>query len=63
MIENLRQLDKFLETCAKYGVTEVNWGGVVAKLGPMPLTPEQIKEVNAPELTEEQLAFMAVDGI
>lgn len=63
MIDTVSQLNKFLETCAKYGVTEINWGGVVCKLGPMPLTAEQIKEVNAPELTDEQLAFMAVDGI
>ena len=63
MIENLKQLDKFLETCAKYGVTEINWGGVVCKLGPAPLTPEQIKEVNTPDLTDEQMAFLAVDGV
>lgn len=63
MIDDLKKLDKFLATCSKYGVTEITWGSVSCKLGPIPLTPDEIKELNTPELSDEQLAFLAVDGI
>jgi hypothetical protein len=62
MIDDLKKLDKFLSTCAKYGVTSVSWGGVTCTMGPMPLTVEQIKEANTPEPTDEEMAFYAVDG-
>lgn len=63
MIDDVKKLDKFLSICAKYGVTEITWGGVSCKLGPIPLTSEEIKELNTPDLTDEQMAFLAVDGV
>lgn len=63
MIDDLKKLEKFLSICSKNGVTEITWGGVICKLGPRPLTPDEIKEANSPELSEEQMAFLAVDGV
>lgn len=63
MIDDIKKLDKFLATCAKYGVTEISWGGVTCKLGPVPLTTEEIKEANTPDISDEQMAFLAVDGV
>lgn len=63
MIDDLKKLEKFLSICSKNGVTKINWGGVDCELGPRPLTTDEIKEANTPELSDEQLAFLAVDGV
>jgi len=63
VIDDLKKLEKFLGICSKNGVTKITWGGVVCELGPRPLTPDEIKEANESELSDEQLAFLAVDGV
>lgn len=62
MIENIKDLEKMLGICSKLGVTEITWGGVSCKIGTKPLTIKEIKEANAPEPTDEEMAFYAVDG-
>jgi hypothetical protein len=76
MVENLKDLEKFLKLIRKQGVTETSISGMSFKLGELPLKQsaavEYEEEIDIPDplegfpdgiLTQEELAFFANGGL
>lgn len=65
MINDTKELEKFLKICRKQGVIEIRFGGVSVAFGDLPKKssePEESEETQTDELTPEQLAFFSVGG-
>lgn len=76
MVENLKDLEKFLKLIRKQGVTEASISGMCFKLGELPqkqvAAAEYDEEIDIPDplegfpdgvLTQEELAFFANGGL
>lgn len=71
MIENIKELEKFLKLCRKQGVIDITWGTLSLRLGDIPLKADgSIEESEDPltnfpegELTTEELTFFANGGL
>lgn len=65
MINDLKDLEKFLKLCRKQGVIDICCHGVTVKLGELPNKNDQSdesSEIQTDELTPEQMMFYAVGG-
>lgn len=71
MIDNLKELEKFLKLCRKQGVTKINFDNVNVELGEMPeerqasqidVIEDPYKNFPAGELTPEQLMYYSSGG-
>lgn len=71
MIDNLKELEKFLKLCRKQGVTKINFDNVNVELGEMPeerqasqidAIEDPYKNFPAGELTPEQLMYYSSGG-
>lgn len=65
MLNDLKDLEKFLKICRKQGVSEISHDGVSVKFGDLPSktsTEAESDEVSPDELTPEQLMFYAVNN-
>ena len=66
MLNDLKDLEKFFKICRKQGVTDISINGVSVKFGELPAknsSSEDTEDVPTEELTPDQLAFYAVQGV
>ncbi len=66
MLEDLKELDKFLKLCRKRGVTDITFAGASVKFGELPNEvkegqSEDSDEIPTDEPSLEELIFHAVD--
>lgn len=59
MLENLKEFERFLKICRKFGVTEITHQGIAVKLGDMPdpNVKQPDDEIEDGGLTPEQQMF------
>lgn len=64
MINDIKDLEKFLKLCRKQGVTDISFSGLSVKLGPMPTksSSDDSDEIPTDELTPEELMFYAINN-
>lgn len=66
MLNDLKELEKFLKICRKQGVTDICYQGMSVKFGDLPtketVQVEDSEEIPTDGLTPEQLMFYAVQG-
>ena len=62
MLDDLKEVEKFLKICRKQGITEISFEGITAKFGDLPQkqTEETAEEVSPDALSEDQLMFYHV---
>lgn len=66
LLNDLKELERFLKICRKQGITEISFDGVAVKFGDLPLKPsahEEETEIPSDGLTPEQLMFYAVQDV
>lgn len=66
MLNDLKEFEKFLKICRKYGVTDVTHDGIIVRLGDLPQRAgeqEQSDDIPTDGPTEEELAFMHIRNI
>ena len=63
MLDDLKELDKFLKICRKQGVNEITFQGIAVKFGDLPVKSSEAIEEEIPTetLTPEQLMFYATE--
>ncbi len=64
MLNDLKELDKFLKLCRKRGVTDITFAGASVKFGELPVEGKETEdngEVPTDELSPEELMFYAVE--
>lgn len=66
MLNDLKELEKFLKLCRKQGIVDISFEGVTVKFGELPTkTTNQVDEVDdipTESLTPDQLMFYAVEN-
>lgn len=63
MLNDLKELDKFLKICRKQGVTEISFNGVLVKFGDMPSKVSSAEsegdEIPSDALSPDELIYYA----
>lgn len=65
MLDDLKELDKFLKICRKQGVTEINFQGIEVKFGDLPVKASsevsEYDEIPTESITADQLLNYAIE--
>ncbi len=65
MLNDLKELEKFLKLCRKQGITDISFDGVTVKFGELPAKTSQVEEseeIPTDGLSEDEMAFFHLRG-
>lgn len=66
MLNDLKEVEKFLKLCRKQGVTDITFEGISVKFGDLPsktsVPTDNDSEVETDELSADEMIFYAVQG-
>lgn len=65
MLNDLKEVEKFLKLCRKQGVTDITFQGISVKFGDLPAKSSAVEdesEIATDELSPDEMIFYAVQG-